>query len=382
VKAVDKDLFFDDVLGTAVTDTNGRFEITYDAKDFRELFEKSPDLYVVVRDRTDRRILFSNERNAKWKAGADEYMDIPIPRKVLGDPSANISPYGPDRGKVSVRLALPAGQKPPELLRLYFREHLPQLQKQHAFSRSLGEPLDVELPSGEYSFQAFAPEFETARGLVNVTGRKNVDLDVRLEPRKSKVVTFDELLASYGIDPKQTKLSPLDVEANTVKVLDYRSAERDANALKMLETKSIAQLKAWTGTSDQSFGHDRPVFGRLPNPKILTALSTPDRDLKQLSPEEREAAEALAQEYIHGNSQSIAKYEKVLNSLVAANKLEATIRIPSYFYTVVTVGAGATLQIGNGSTVFACSKLRVHRTGKVRAVGSVTVKVGTYEEFS
>ncbi|HET9226110.1 MAG TPA: hypothetical protein VFR31_05555, partial [Thermoanaerobaculia bacterium] len=61
VKAVDKDLFFDDVVGTAVTGTDGRYEITYERKDFSELFERAPDLYLVVRDAQNRRILHTSE---------------------------------------------------------------------------------------------------------------------------------------------------------------------------------------------------------------------------------------------------------------------------------------------------------------------------------
>jgi hypothetical protein len=49
VRAYDRDLLYDDLLGAAVTDAEGRFEMLYTEEDFRELFEKRPDIYLAVR---------------------------------------------------------------------------------------------------------------------------------------------------------------------------------------------------------------------------------------------------------------------------------------------------------------------------------------------
>lgn len=48
VKAYDKDVLFDDVLGSARTDAKGAFEIFAEEADFRELFDARPDLYFKV----------------------------------------------------------------------------------------------------------------------------------------------------------------------------------------------------------------------------------------------------------------------------------------------------------------------------------------------
>ncbi len=52
VEAWDRDLITkDDLLGTATTDANGNFSITYDGKSHKELFfDKKPDLYFKVYD--------------------------------------------------------------------------------------------------------------------------------------------------------------------------------------------------------------------------------------------------------------------------------------------------------------------------------------------
>lgn len=52
VRAFDRDLVFDDDLGTARTDAEGRFEIRFDARAFRDLAERHPDLYLRVYDST------------------------------------------------------------------------------------------------------------------------------------------------------------------------------------------------------------------------------------------------------------------------------------------------------------------------------------------
>ena len=51
VSLFDKDLIFDDALGTILTDDAGRFQIIYRADKFRDLFEKQPDLYLKVLDK-------------------------------------------------------------------------------------------------------------------------------------------------------------------------------------------------------------------------------------------------------------------------------------------------------------------------------------------
>ncbi len=50
VTAMDADLLFDDKLGVATTDDDGRFNITYGVDKFRDLFERAPDIYLFIHD--------------------------------------------------------------------------------------------------------------------------------------------------------------------------------------------------------------------------------------------------------------------------------------------------------------------------------------------
>jgi hypothetical protein len=56
VRAFDKDLIFDDKLGTATTDANGKFRIGYSSLDFSFIKEASPELYVRVYDKNDEKL--------------------------------------------------------------------------------------------------------------------------------------------------------------------------------------------------------------------------------------------------------------------------------------------------------------------------------------
>jgi hypothetical protein len=50
VEALDKDLIFDDRLGSVTTDIDGNFEIRYDKEDFQELFfDQRPDIYLRIK---------------------------------------------------------------------------------------------------------------------------------------------------------------------------------------------------------------------------------------------------------------------------------------------------------------------------------------------
>ena len=57
VRAFDKDLLFDDELGLAISDEQGRFLIQFTEDAFRDFMEISPDLYLRVYDSTGERLL-------------------------------------------------------------------------------------------------------------------------------------------------------------------------------------------------------------------------------------------------------------------------------------------------------------------------------------
>jgi hypothetical protein len=91
VKAYDRDLLFDDLLGTAGTAPDGSFEIITSADDFRDFFERRPDLYLRVFSHDGATELASTEDAVRWNAGRYEAFDVRVPRKDLGE-------HGPDHG--------------------------------------------------------------------------------------------------------------------------------------------------------------------------------------------------------------------------------------------------------------------------------------------
>jgi hypothetical protein len=88
VKAVDRDLLFDDLLGSTVTDAGGRFEISYEEEDFRELFENRPDIIVSVKTADRKRLLYTSKQPVRCRAGEAAHFDIKIPSRLLNQPTA------------------------------------------------------------------------------------------------------------------------------------------------------------------------------------------------------------------------------------------------------------------------------------------------------
>ena len=90
VRAYDKDLLWDDLLGTATTDQEGKFEMDYSSKDFRELLEARPEIYLVVYA-PPRTLLLKTRDSVRAGAKEGEHFDLEIDRETLGP----FSPFPP-----------------------------------------------------------------------------------------------------------------------------------------------------------------------------------------------------------------------------------------------------------------------------------------------
>ena len=75
VQAYDKDLIYDDLLGTTKTDSNGNFEIYYNDRDFNDLIEKSPDLYLLIKNNKGK-ILYSSKKKVRFQSKKTEKFSI------------------------------------------------------------------------------------------------------------------------------------------------------------------------------------------------------------------------------------------------------------------------------------------------------------------
>jgi len=77
VSVYDEDLFFDERLGQTETNADGSYRIAYRTADFRDLFERKPDLYVKVIDRKGR-TLHVSKGHIWYESGHVETIDIQI----------------------------------------------------------------------------------------------------------------------------------------------------------------------------------------------------------------------------------------------------------------------------------------------------------------
>jgi hypothetical protein len=80
VSVYDKDLIFDDALGTTKTDDNGLFGLVYRTDAFRDLFESRPDLYLKILDQKGNP-LYVSDKAVRAEAGRVEEFNIVLKRK-------------------------------------------------------------------------------------------------------------------------------------------------------------------------------------------------------------------------------------------------------------------------------------------------------------
>ncbi len=83
VRAFDRDLIFDDKVGFATSDDDGRFEIRFNRDDFRDVGESRPDLYLRIFDRSGIREIHRTTDAIRWNASSIERYRLRIPARAL-----------------------------------------------------------------------------------------------------------------------------------------------------------------------------------------------------------------------------------------------------------------------------------------------------------
>lgn len=86
VRVFDRDVIFDDKVGFATTDDDGRFEIRFDRNDFRDFRESRPDLYLRIFDPSGSREIHHTADSIRWNASPSEGYRIRIPARALRPP--------------------------------------------------------------------------------------------------------------------------------------------------------------------------------------------------------------------------------------------------------------------------------------------------------
>jgi len=83
VKAVDKDLIYDDILGEVITDKNGNFEIKYSKEDFKEFFlDKEPDIYLTIKN-PGGEVIYTTKTRVVYDALETEEFVIRISKSLI-----------------------------------------------------------------------------------------------------------------------------------------------------------------------------------------------------------------------------------------------------------------------------------------------------------
>lgn len=83
VTLYDKDFFFDDRLGMTTTDDMGFYTLSYQTKNFRDLIESNPDIYVQVMD-TEGEVVYTSKGEIRFEAGRVETIDAVVGRDATG----------------------------------------------------------------------------------------------------------------------------------------------------------------------------------------------------------------------------------------------------------------------------------------------------------
>src|SRR6266516_2592426 len=263
-----------------------------------------------------------------------------------------------ERGRLFIDVHDEGGQPITEPLHLYLRANVPQLGAQyHVTSKGGDDDISGEFPVGSYTLQLFAAGYDVAREAVHLTANHTTHLNLRLPKRAQfSKPTLEERLAVYGLKPDQ--LASIEVQKGQHVVLDYRKYEHP-EPFTVLHPQSIHDLKRWLGAPDSAFGHNQPRFGALP-------------------PGELETLSAAAREYIYGNSRAVARYEAAINRQL---QLRARlVLVPIFYFLDVTIYDGATLGIGNGSSVFFANTLTIYKTGTLRVSGPVRADIGILQQ--
>ncbi|NMG08781.1 hypothetical protein [Brasilonema sp. UFV-L1] len=75
VRIFDRDCVYDDLLGDTETDEYGDFAVIYHERDFADIIEKQPDLYIRVNDMQGNE-LYSSQDSIRYNVGQAEFFEI------------------------------------------------------------------------------------------------------------------------------------------------------------------------------------------------------------------------------------------------------------------------------------------------------------------
>jgi hypothetical protein len=262
-----------------------------------------------------------------------------------------------ERGHLSVDVHDEAGQPITKPLQLFLSANAPSLGTQYRVASKGGDDdIGGTFPAGSYTIQVFADGYDIAHKAVDLSASNPQCLSVLLKKASFTKPTLAERLAVYGLKPKQ--LEPLHVQSDSRLVLDYRTYENKKH-FTVLRPNSVNDLKGWVGAPDNAFADNQPRFGEVPRGSL-------------------ESLDSVAREFIYGNSRAVAQFTQAIDEQL--QQRDQLILVPIFFFTEVVIDNGATLVIGNGSSVFFADILTMYPAGVLQVVGDVRSDIGLLQQ--
>jgi len=84
IKAYDKDMIYDDLMGTATTNEDGYFSILSEVSDYRDFFEVNPDIYFKIYGSDQKRLIMDTKHCIRWNADDGVVFNLKADREKLG----------------------------------------------------------------------------------------------------------------------------------------------------------------------------------------------------------------------------------------------------------------------------------------------------------
>jgi hypothetical protein len=176
----------------------------------------------------------------------------------------------------------------------------------------------------------------------------------------TKAPTFEQVLVKNMIQRDARSLRNLSVAAGQTLVLDS-SAKQHNEDREYVALNTLKDLKQVLGCPDSAFIAEHPRFGGF-----SARSASPDYPVSEGLDFAQRAA---LQEYVYGNSKSVAGWETNIDKWVSAEKVSVSL----FALADIDVGPNATLYVTSSGLV--CNTLSVHYTGRVRFKGPGPTKI-------
>jgi hypothetical protein len=218
------------------------------------------------------------------------------------------------------------------------------------------------LNAGVYRVLALAKGCAPYRGILQMTAGTSTPFNPVLNPRVDEPLTMKTALAKFKVGLRPTR--DLDVPAGETRVLDSDDPTYQPD-WQVVAVASVEAAKAMVGHPDETWGG-----GTLPRFSAIAVSTNTDP---------ASIARQAAREFVYGNSSSVSHWKDEIDKYV----FDESWSFHLFTMGTVTINAGATLVVGQGSNFFLCEKLRMHVTATllIKGPGPVQVQPLSYESF-